>query len=143
MDLCCLNRPFDDQSQARIALESQAVVLILEKVDKGEHVLCNSAALVVEHSLSPRTQVRLEIEVLLERASVWIAHDKALDERAAELRKAGFKEFDPYHVAAAEAAGCDFSVTCDDKFLKASRRNADKMSVAVTDPIQLVSEKGF
>ena len=36
MDLCCLNRPFDDQSQARVALESQAVVLILEKIDRGE-----------------------------------------------------------------------------------------------------------
>ena len=32
LDVSCLNRPFDDQSQARIALESQAVVLILEKV---------------------------------------------------------------------------------------------------------------
>jgi hypothetical protein len=52
LDLCCLNRPYDEQSQARVALESQAVVLILEKVDRGEHALCNSAALVVENGLS-------------------------------------------------------------------------------------------
>ena len=50
LDLCCLNRPFDDQSQARVAMESQAVVLILEKIDRGEHDLCNSAALVVENN---------------------------------------------------------------------------------------------
>ena len=48
LDLCCLNRPFDDQSQGRIALESQAVALILEKADRGEHTLCSSAALVVD-----------------------------------------------------------------------------------------------
>lgn len=143
MDLCCLNRPYDDQSQARVALESQAVVLILETVDRGEHALCCSAALVVENSLSPRTEVRLEIEVLLERADLWIAQDKALDDRAAALRKMGFKEFDAYHLAAAESAACDYLVTCDDRFLKAARRNAGKIGVTVLDPIRLVSEKRF
>lgn len=143
MDLCCLNRPFDNQSQARVALESQAVVLILEKVDRGEHALCNSAALVVENSLSPKIQARLEIETLLDRADIWIGHDKAIDERAAELRKLGFKEFDAYHIAAAEAAACDRVVTCDDHLLKTARRNAAKIGVAVTDPIRLVSEVAF
>lgn len=143
LDLCCLNRPFDDQSQARVALESQAVVLILAKIDRGEHSFCNSAALVVENSLSPRTDVRLEIDVLLERAQIWVGHDKAIDERVAELRKAGFKEFDSYHIAAAESADCDYLVTCDDKFLKAGRRNTAKIRVTVTDPIRLVSEEGF
>src|SRR5438067_2341109 len=112
MDLCCLNRPFDDQSQARVALESQAVVLILEKVDRGEHALCNSAALVVENSLCPKIQVRLEIEALLDHADIWIAHDKVIDKRAVALHKLGFKEFDAYHVAAAEMASCDRLVTC-------------------------------
>jgi predicted nucleic acid-binding protein len=143
MDLCCLNRPFDDQSQARIALESQAVVLIVEKFDRGEHAFCNSAALVVENSLSPKTQARLDIDVLLGRADVWIALDEGIDQRAAELRGIGFQEFDAYHLAAAESAGCDFLVTCDDKFLKAARRQAAKIGVRVTDPIRLVSEEGF
>jgi len=143
MDLCCLNRPFDDQSQARVALESQAVVLILEKVDRGEHALCNSAALVVENSLCPKIQRRLEIEALLDHAGIWIAHDKGIDKRAVELRKLGFKEFDAYHIAAAETAGCDRLVTCDDNFLKAARRNAARIGVTVTDPIRFVSEVAF
>ena len=29
LDVCCLNRPFDDHSQERIRLESEAVVAIL------------------------------------------------------------------------------------------------------------------
>ena len=143
MDLCCLNRPFDDQSQARVALESQAAVLILEKVDRGMHALCNSAALVVENSLSPKVQVRLEIEALLDRADIWIGHDKLIDQRAIDLRKLGFKEFDAYHIAAAEMAACDRLVTCDDNFLRAARRNVAKIRVTVTDPIRLVSEGAF
>jgi predicted nucleic acid-binding protein len=143
VDLCCLNRPFDDQSHARVALESQAVVLILEKVDRGQHALCNPAALVVENSLCPKIQVRLEIETLLDHADIWIAHDKAIEKRAVDLRKLGFKEFDAYHIAAAEMAGCDRLVTCDDDFLKAARRNAAKIGVTVTDPIRFVSEVAF
>jgi predicted nucleic-acid-binding protein len=105
--------------------------------------LCSSAALVVENSLSLKIQVRLEIETLLDRADIWIGHDKVIDERAVELRKFGFKEFDAYHIAAAELAACDRLVTCDDNFLKAARRNSAKIGVTVTDPILLVSETEF
>jgi len=35
-DLSCLNRPFDDQTQARIRLESEAVTMILARIDAGE-----------------------------------------------------------------------------------------------------------
>jgi hypothetical protein len=31
MDVCCLNRPFDDQSQDRIRIESEAILAILNK----------------------------------------------------------------------------------------------------------------
>ena len=30
-DACCLNRPFDDQTQDRIRLESEAVLLIMSQ----------------------------------------------------------------------------------------------------------------
>ncbi|MDF2439948.1 MAG: hypothetical protein JWN98_932 [Abditibacteriota bacterium] len=36
LDVCCLKRPFDDQGQDRIHLESEAVLLILAHVEAGE-----------------------------------------------------------------------------------------------------------
>src|SRR4051812_43387504 len=42
LDLCCLNRPFDDQTQPRVSLEAQAVLLILKEIEAGSHPLCNS-----------------------------------------------------------------------------------------------------
>lgn len=66
-----------------------------------------------------------------------------MNSRFAELQKLGFKELDAYHIAAAESAGCDRVLTCDDRFLKAARRNAAKIRVTVTDPIRFVSEAGF
>jgi hypothetical protein len=34
-DVCCLNRPFDDPSQPRIAMESAAVISLLELIDSS------------------------------------------------------------------------------------------------------------
>jgi hypothetical protein len=36
LDTCCLNRPFDDQTQERIRLESEAMLAILSRIEKGE-----------------------------------------------------------------------------------------------------------
>ena len=36
LDVCCLNRPFDDQSQDRIKLETDAVLSILDNCQTGE-----------------------------------------------------------------------------------------------------------
>ena len=33
MDLCCFNRPFDDQSQPRIYLETEAKLFIQRKIN--------------------------------------------------------------------------------------------------------------
>lgn len=50
MDVCCLNRPFDDQSQDRIFLETEAILAILSRCRKGEWALATSD--VVEYELS-------------------------------------------------------------------------------------------
>jgi len=34
LDACCLNRPFDDQTQDCIHLETEAIVLILNRLEK-------------------------------------------------------------------------------------------------------------
>ncbi|MBW4692614.1 MAG: hypothetical protein KME27_12700 [Lyngbya sp. HA4199-MV5] len=35
LDVCCFNRPFDDQTQARIRVEAEAVLSILERCETG------------------------------------------------------------------------------------------------------------
>jgi len=36
LDACCLNRPFDDQSQARIRVESEIIIFILSRIYEKE-----------------------------------------------------------------------------------------------------------
>ena len=45
LDVCCLNRPFDDQSQPRIALETQAILSIINQCEIGQWKLITSAAI--------------------------------------------------------------------------------------------------
>jgi hypothetical protein len=143
LDLCCLNRPFDDLSQPRVNLEAQAVVLILEACQRGRHELCNSTALEVENSRNPDGDRRRKVEELLRKAATRVAHSQAVDERVLQLVLLGFPEFDAYHTAFAEAGWCDRLVTTDDRFLRAAARNSATIGVQVTDPIRLVAEADF
>ena len=36
MDLCCFNRPYDSQAQARIRIETEAKIIIQQKIKDGE-----------------------------------------------------------------------------------------------------------
>lgn len=45
LDTSVYNRPFDDQTQAKIFLETQAVLIILQKVEDKEIELVNSPTL--------------------------------------------------------------------------------------------------
>jgi hypothetical protein len=42
MDVCCLNRPFDDLTQDRVQFESDAVLAIISHCNSGEWALVSS-----------------------------------------------------------------------------------------------------
>src|SRR3990172_5396133 len=53
LDVCCLSRPFADQSQERIRIESEAVWLILDLCSKGVHRWASSTVVEEEVSRNP------------------------------------------------------------------------------------------
>jgi hypothetical protein len=53
LDACCLNRPFDDQSQERIRLEAEAVAIILVRITWKQWEWPGSQALEIEISRAP------------------------------------------------------------------------------------------
>lgn len=50
LDNCCYNRPYDDQTQLRISLESQAKLHIQEMIKDGKLELAASYMLTCENS---------------------------------------------------------------------------------------------
>ena len=50
MDVCCLNRPFDDLSQDKVYLEAEAILAIVSHCEQGRWTLVASG--VIEYELS-------------------------------------------------------------------------------------------
>jgi hypothetical protein len=138
-DLCCLKRPFDDQSQPRIHLESEAVLALLgAPADRVEFL--RAPAHDLENDQNP-------LPVRAERVRQWLTAmrlveipDEALVARTAELMVLGFKNFDAFHLASAEDAGADVFVTCDDRLLAAARRHTALLRIRVATPLELATE---
>ena len=61
LDVSCLNRPFDDQSQPRIRLESEAVTLILEQIDAGDWRHVSSQIAEIEIAAIPDRERRRRV----------------------------------------------------------------------------------
>ncbi len=62
LDNCCFNRPFDDQSQIRIRLETEAKLKIQEEIRSGRFQLVWSYILDYENNKNPYKERRIRIE---------------------------------------------------------------------------------
>lgn len=140
LDVCCLNRPFDDQSQERIRLESEAVKLVLDLVAKDLHAWISSEAVEYEVSRHPNEEQRTNVQVLVAQASERLSLDTQAATRAAQLQSAGIPPMDAVHLAVAERHGCDVFLTTDDTLLRRVARLGKRLELRVANPVQWIAE---
>jgi predicted nucleic acid-binding protein len=130
MDVCCLNRPFDNLAQECVQFESDAVLSILSRCRSGEWTLALSE--VVDLELEKQTdanrlrKVRALCSVSSERL---ILNDNAV-KRALEFQQFGIKTLDSLHLAVADSGGVDVFLTTDDRFLRSAQRFGLTMKIA-------------
>jgi len=115
LDASVLKRPFDDQTQPRIALETHAVVTILAMVQSGEIAAIGSGVQRYENSRNPDPERRRYVEELFGLCEANQVMNDQIQARAAALAQAGVKPLDALHLASAEAARADYFLTCDDR----------------------------
>ena len=118
-----MNRPFDDQGQPRIHLETEAVSLILEKLHQREWDWVGSEMLLYEIRQNPDLERRQHILLFASQAQQIIETSDKILRRAEELEKSGFDTYDAIHLASAEQAKVDVFLTTDDQLLKVASRN--------------------
>jgi len=143
LDLCVYNRPFDDQGQPRIVVETVEFMFLLEKAINKEMTIINSFVLEYENSKSPLIDRRDKIDDLLKIASEYVRYSERLENRAEEIEKRGFMAMDALHIACAEAAKSDFFITCDDLLLRKGKANKDKLKVIIVGLMEFFSEEVF
>jgi hypothetical protein len=139
LDNCCLNRPFDDPGQVRIALEAQAVSAILKRCESGEWTLITSDAIEFEAGQTQPGPRKAWLDEVLLGAGVYVPISSEIITRASELEKRGFKNIDAIHIASAEAGHADRLGTCDDQFLKLAKKQTD-LQTQVASPLEIVQE---
>ena len=115
LDVCCLNRPFDDQSQPRIRLEAEAVVEILNRCEREGWEQVASEVTRIEVLAITDDDRRRKVLRLLPRPEDLVSLDREVAFRAQRLVALGFKPADALHVAAAEKAGAGVFLSCDDR----------------------------
>ena len=137
LDNCSYNRPFDDQSQMRIYLETQAKLYIQKLIHDDCLLLAISYISRYENWNSPHSKSKITIEKFFEKASTLIDIDKAdiIERKADNIMKCGVHSKDALHIACAVEAACDYFITTDDRILK--KYTTDEIKVC--SPVEFIT----
>jgi len=138
LDVCCLNRPFDDQTQNKIRIESDAILAILSKCISGEWKLISSEVLDIEIKNTPDKWRRNKVYQLYKPAKEKIMLNYKIIERAIEIQSFGIKSFDSLHIASAEYSKADVFLTTDKNLLNVAGRL--KLDIKTANPVSWFME---
>ncbi len=140
-DVCCLNRPFDDQKQDRVHLEAEAILSILKHIDEGEWVLISSDAVIYEINKTADAERRERLLSINNSAQSYVVGDKMIFERGAVIQEMGFTTYDAMHIACAESVQVDIFLSTDKKLINRALRNKSKLFVAIENPLAWIQEE--
>jgi predicted nucleic acid-binding protein len=106
----------------------------LERCEAGEWELTISEVVEIEVAQIADSERRQRIEeaVLIARSHVLV--DDRVANRGEELQNLGFQGFDAIHLACAEIAQADVSLSTDDRLLRRAVRYRNSLTVAVDNP---------
>ena len=138
LDMCCYNRPYDNQSQSRIAKEAQSKLHIQDLIVGGELELVGSYILDYECSCNPFEIRRSFIKDFMSKnikLYVGAERDDIITQMAKIIMGTGVKEKDAYHLAAAMYSDCDYFLTTDRRLLKFKNNR-----INMINPIDFVEE---
>ena len=120
LDNCTYNRPFDDQRQIRIFLESQAKLHIQHLITTGKILLVCSYMTLYENNDNPYEERLFSIADFLKNASEFVGYDmvEKVELKAVEIMTNHIKNKDAIHIASAIIVGCNYFITTDDDMVK-------------------------
>jgi len=133
LDNCTLNRPYDNQEQIRISLETEAKLYIQTCIVKGSIDMAWSYMLYYENSKNTNIAKKNAIVNFARNAKIIVTSSENIICIANDIRATGVKEIDALHVACAIEANCDYFITTDDRVLKYKDNR-----IQIVDPIDFI-----
>ena len=137
LDNCCFNRPFDDQTQIKIRLETEAKLFIQEKITRNELKLVWSYMLDLENHFNPFQERKNSIKQWKNSAAIDVEETEEVLKIADKIVKSSLKSKDVLHLACAIITKCDYFLTTDDLIIKKMSNNK---KIKVRNPINFLME---
>lgn len=138
LDNCCYNRPYDDQAQLIISLETQAKLYVQKLIRNGNVELVTSYVLRYEAEKNPHISAKNSIISFIDQyTNVYVSNfrNAEIEHIAEEIQRTGVKKMDSLHVACAIIASADYFLSTDKRLLK---YHTDK--IKIVNPIEFITE---
>jgi hypothetical protein len=137
LDNCCYNRPFDNQSDIIVKLESEAVSFIQERIKHGKLDLAWSYIMDYENSFNPFEDRQISIEKWRQYAKEDVNANAEIVKQAESLTSLNIKKKDALHIACALYAKCKYFITTDLKLL-----NKMVDGISIINPVDFLKIQG-
>lgn len=142
MDLCCFNRPYDDQSTDNIHLETEAKIYVQKQIRQKKIELAWSFMLDYENSQNTNQVVASNIIEWADIAVTKIIPSPSILQLSKKLNQEfGIDPKDAIHVACAVSEKCDYFLTVDRKLLKKINKNGIIHALNPVDFLFILEEK--
>jgi len=135
LDNCAYNRPFDDQTQIKITLETEAKKHIQRLITEKAVDLVYSYINRMENDDNPFATRKNSINEFFRKAAVYInsGYAEVVEERASVIMRWGIKPRDALHIACAIEGGCGYFITTDKPLLRHTHDG-----IVVCNPVQFL-----
>ncbi|MCL1967508.1 MAG: hypothetical protein FWF67_06465 [Fibromonadales bacterium] len=137
LDNCCYNRPFDNQSDIIVKLESEAVSFIQERIKLGKLDLVWSYIMDYENFFNPFEDRQISIEKWRQYAKEDMNANAEIVKQAENLKSLNIKKKDALHIACALYAKCQYFLTTDLKLL-----NKKVDGISIINPVDFLKIQG-
>ncbi|MDR0676999.1 MAG: PIN domain-containing protein [Elusimicrobiota bacterium] len=142
LDNCCYSRPFDDQNQERIHLESEAILTILKRCKLDIYKIIGSDILDFEMNKLKNLDKKEKIKNLYQIVEEKIKYTNEILEYAKKIKKQSLiRSLDSLHIACAEKQNIDIFLTTDDKLKNICKKL--KLKIKVMNPIEFIMEVNY
>jgi hypothetical protein len=135
LDNCSYNRPFDDQTQMKIRMETSAKLHIQSEIRNGVYELAWSFMNDVENNDNPYEDRRVSIQKWECMAKCNCKISAEILEMGKVIEKSKIKPKDSLNLACAIASKCDYFITTDIKLL-----NKNVEGIKIVNPMNFIVE---
>jgi len=137
LDICCYNRPYDDQNSLIIRIETEVKLEIQDRIRANIIDLVWSYILDYENHHNPHEERSSEISAWRNIAKEYIIESTELLERMRSFEKLGIKSTDALHISCAIEAKCDYFITVDKRILN---KRSLIQNINICNPISFIEE---